>query len=105
MNGLSTTVANAALAFTVCMPPYSVMVTQEKKEVRYVKAETFSFYAPRAANVLEVTTSPENPKKSERAALVDRLLAIRNRAIANGMRLQSVAEIRSAVEAMRDIEA
>lgn len=70
-----------------------------------MKADTFSFYSPTAASVMQVTTRLEKPKKSERAELVDRLMAIRNRAIANGMKLQSVAEIRSDVEAMRDIEA
>lgn len=71
-----------------------------------MRAETYSFFASRPTSVLRISTKPEEPKmKSERAEMVARLLAIRNKAIANGMKLQTMDEIRSEIEASREFGA
>jgi hypothetical protein len=55
------------------------------------------------APVVVVTTAEGKPK-SDRAKLVDELLAIRRRAIAKGLQLKTLDEIRSDIEAFRDFD-
>jgi hypothetical protein len=56
-------------------------------------------------SVSRVTTTVEKPVMSARAELVERLLAIRRKAIANGMQLQTMDEIRAEIEAARELGA
>jgi len=109
MNNTSTIPACAVLTLMTAFGSHPVSYANtgdHKMDTIRVGVEHYRIESVPNPSVSRVTTTVEKPvMKSARAELVERLLAIRRRAIANGMQLQTMDEIRAEIEAARELGA
>jgi hypothetical protein len=103
MNSTSvqTTVGVGATCLAFAVATYTIGAN----EIRTSSTSADRLRMERTRGELLLGTSTVVAAKSARAEMVDRMLAIRRRAIANGMTLQTVDEIRSEIEAAREFGA